>query len=116
MIKKTDNESFLSDSYDQISKSDILILPGVGNFDHVMSKIYEKKIDKAIFNALENNCKLLGICVGMQALFSKSEEGSLEGLKLIEGEVIKFKFQDKKFKVPHMGWNNVKFSNDKNSC
>ena len=114
MIKKTDNESFLSDSYDQISKSDILILPGVGNFDHVMSKIYEKKIDKAIFNALENNCKLLGICVGMQALFSKSEEGSLEGLKLIEGEVIKFKFQDKKFKVPHMGWNNVKFSNDKN--
>ena len=114
MIKKTDNESFLSDSYDQISKSDILILPGVGNFDHVMSKIYEKKIDKAIFNALENNCKLLGICVGMQALFEKSEEGSLEGLKLIQGEVIKFKFQDKKFKVPHMGWNNVKFSNDKN--
>ena len=114
MIKKTDNESILSDSYDQISKSDILILPGVGNFDHVMSKIYEKKIDKAIFNALENNCKLLGICVGMQALFSKSEEGSLEGLKLIEGEVIKFNFQDKKFKVPHMGWNNVKFSNDKN--
>ena len=114
MIKKTDNEVLLSDSYDQISKSDILILPGVGNFDHVMSKIYEKKIDKAIFNALENNCKLLGICVGMQALFEKSEEGSLEGLKLIEGEVIKFKFQDKKFKVPHMGWNNVKFSNDKN--
>ena len=114
MIKKTDNESFLSDSYDQISKSDILILPGVGNFDHVMSKIYEKKIDKAIFNALENNCKLLGICVGMQELFEKSEEGSLEGLKLIQGEVIKFKFQDKKFKVPHMGWNNVKFSNDKN--
>ena len=61
MIKKTDNESFLSDSYDQISKSDILILPGVGNFDHVMSKIYEKKIDKAIFNALENNSKLLRI-------------------------------------------------------
>ena len=114
MIKKTDNESFLSDSYDQISESDILILSGVSNFDHVMSKIYEKKIDKAIFNALENNCKLLGICVGMQALFEKSEEGSLEGLKLIEGEVIKFKFQDKKFKVPHMGWNNVKFSNDKN--
>ena len=61
MIKKTDNESFLSDSYDQISKSDILIWPGVGNFDHVMSKIYEKKIDKAIFNALENNFKLLRI-------------------------------------------------------
>ena len=61
MIKKTDNESFLSDSYDQISKSDILILPGVSNFDHVMSKIYEKKIDKAIFNALENNSKLLRI-------------------------------------------------------
>ena len=45
----------------------------------------------------------------MQALFSESEEGSLKGMNLIEGKIIKFNFEDKKFKVPHMGWNAVKF-------
>ena len=77
-----------------------------------MEKIYEKKIDKAILNALDNDCKLLGICVGMQALFSESEEGSLKGMNLIEGKIIKFNFEDKKFKVPHMGWNAVKFKKE----
>lgn len=112
MVKKTENEAELTDSYDKISKSNILILPGVGNFDQVMERIYDKKIDKAIFNAVENNCKLLGICVGMQALFDGSEEGNLEGLKLLKGKVIKFNFDNKKFKVPHMGWNTVQFTNN----
>ena len=68
--------------------------------DFVSSHDYQVDRYSTIYKMLlENNCKLLGICVGMQALFEKSEEGSLEGLKLIEGEVIKFKFQDKKFKV-----------------
>jgi len=112
MVKKTENDAELTDSYDKISKSKILILPGVGNFDEVMGRIYDKKIDKAIFNALENKCKLLGICVGMQALFDGSEEGKLDGLKLLKGKVMKFNFDDIKFKIPHMGWNNVQF-NDK---
>ena len=50
----------------------------------------KKKIDIAIKNALENNCKLLGICVGMQALFKNSEEGKLDGLDLVNGHVLKF--------------------------
>ena len=108
MIKKIGFQSVLTDNYDLISKSKTLIFPGVGNFDNVMSKIYEKKIDKAIYNSLENNSKLLGICLGMQALFSRSEEGKLEGLNLIKGQILKFNFNDKKFKIPHMGWNNVK--------
>ena len=109
MIKKIGVKTILTDDYDDISKSKTLIFPGVGNFDTVMEKIYEKKIDKAILNALNNGCKLLGICVGMQALFSESEEGNLKGLNLIEGKIMKFNFEDKKFKVPHMGWNTVKF-------
>ena len=95
-----------------ISNSKILIFPGVGNFDHVMNKIYEKKIDKAILNSLGNNSKLLGICVGMQALFTKSEEGKIKGLDLIKGEIKKFNFEKKIYKVPHMGWNKVNFTND----
>ncbi len=112
MIKKIGLKTTLTDSYDYISKSKTIIFPGVGNFDTVMEKIYEKKIDKAILNALDNDCKLLGICVGMQALFSESEEGSLKGMNLIEGKIIKFNFEDKKFKVPHMGWNAVKFKKE----
>ena len=94
MIKKIGFQSVLTDNYDLISKSKTLIFPGVGNFDNVMSKIYEKKIDKAIYNSLENNSKLLGICLGMQALFSRSEEGKLEGLNLIKGQILKFNFNE----------------------
>lgn len=112
MLKKIGHESVLTDDYDLISKSKIIIFPGVGKFDATMEKIYEKKIDTAIFNAIENNSKLLGICIGMHALFSKSEEGNLKGLGLIEGEVKKFKKNDK-FKIPHMGWNHVNFNKKK---
>jgi len=111
MLKKIGYKTTLTDDYDLISKSKIIIFPGVGNFDHVMNYVYEKKIDKAIYNSLENHSKLLGICVGMQALFSKSEEGELKGLDLIKGKITKFNFKEKKFKIPHMGWNNVIFKN-----
>ena len=113
MLKKIGRDSILTDDYDTISKSKIIIFPGVGTFDNVMQNIYEKKIDEAIFNSLENDSKLLGICVGMQALFSRSDEGNLDGLNLIKGEIKKFKFEDKTFKIPHMGWNKVNFVESK---
>ena len=112
MLKKIGYETILTDDYDVISKSKIIIFPGVGNFDFVMDKIYEKKIDTAIFNAINENSKLLGICVGMQALFTKSEEGKLKGLDLIKGNIKKFNFKEKNIKVPHMGWNQVVFKNE----
>ena len=112
MLKKIGYESILTDNYDIISKSKIIIFPGVGSFDTVMLKIFEKKIDIAIKNALENNSKLLGICVGMQALFKNSEEGKLDGLNLINGQVLKFTSKEQKFKIPHMGWNMVNFKKD----
>ena len=71
MLKKIGHSSILTDDYDIISKSKIIIF-SVGTFDNVMQHVMKKKIDKAIFNSLENNSKLLGICVGMQALFSRS--------------------------------------------
>lgn len=109
MIKKIGYDAVLTDSYDLISKSKFIIFPGVGSFDKVMSKIYEKKIDLALNNALQNNSKLLGVCVGMQALFEKSEEGKLKGLNLIKGEICKFNLDKKNYKIPHMGWNTVQF-------
>ena len=61
MLKKIGYQSILTDNYDLISRSAIIIFPGVGTFDKVMHTVYEKKIHKAIYNALDNNSKLLGI-------------------------------------------------------
>jgi len=85
-----------------------LILPGVGAFDNGMKNLEKlnliKSIKKAVFI---NKSHLLGICLGMQLLLDSSEEGSLMGLSLIEGNVLKFNPTQNNYKVPHMGWNTV---------
>ena len=88
----------------ELSKFDGLILPGVGNFDPAIKSIESSAgyLDKAIGNCMP----LLGICLGMEILFNKSEEGKLEGLKILSGEVVML--PKGKVKVPHMGWNNLK--------
>lgn len=88
----------------ELSKFDGLILPGVGNFDPAIKSIENsaRYLDKAIDNCMP----LLGICLGMEILFNKSEEGKLEGLKILSGEVVIL--PKGKVKVPHMGWNNLK--------
>ncbi|MDP9015134.1 MAG: imidazole glycerol phosphate synthase subunit HisH [Thermoproteota archaeon] len=88
----------------ELSKFDGLILPGVGNFDPAVKSIESSAgyLDKAIDNCMP----LLGICLGMEILFNKSEEGKLEGLKILSGEVVML--PKGKVKVPHMGWNNLK--------
>ena len=80
-----------------------MILPGVGNFDPAMKSIrgYRKELDKAI----ESGMPMLGICLGMEMLFNRSEEGKLKGLGRLDGDVVML---PKKEKIPHMGWNNLK--------
>ena len=112
IIKKIGLNVKLNNNYDLISRSNIVILPGVGRFDIFMEKILFYKIDIAIKNAIENGAKILGICVGMQVLLDFSEEGNSYGLGLIGGNVKKFnKTLDKKIKIPHMGWNKIAFIN-----
>ena len=88
----------------ELSKFDGLILPGVGNFDPAIRSIETSAgyLNKAIDNCMP----LLGICLGMEILFNKSEEGKMEGLKILNGEVVML--PKGKVKVPHMGWNNLK--------
>lgn len=106
MIKKCGFSSKISDIPEEILEADKLILPGVGSFDHSMIVLKEKKIDVVIKDFVINkNKQLLGICLGMQLLFNNSEEGKQEGLGLIDGQVKKFKFDNTKYKIPHMGWN-----------
>ena len=88
---------------EKLDRFDGLILPGVGNFDPAIKSIkdYKNELDKAIRSGMP----MLGICLGMEILFNRSEEGRLKGLSILDGDVIML---PKKVKIPHMGWNNLK--------
>ena len=91
---------------------DKIILPGVGAFKDLMKKIKEKNMDKTIVAKIGENVPILGVCVGFQILFSGSNEhGDCSGLNLIKGNFINFKDENKKIKVPHVGWNECKILN-----
>ena len=89
-----------------LKEVDKIILPGVGTFDNGMKNLKDSGLfDELNTQVLINNKPVLGICLGMQLLMDKSEEGKLDGLGWIKGECKKFRFTDKSLKIPHMGWN-----------
>ena len=94
---------------DKIKNYDKLILPGVGAFGDAMKHLKESNLDEAIKDFVKSGKFLLGVCLGMQLLFEKSEEfGEHEGLGFIKGEVIYFdKERVGNRKIPHMGWNKL---------
>ena len=87
-----------------------IILPGVGAFDSGMSALKENGwIETLDYLALDKKIPVLGICLGMQLLCRKSEEGEMNGLGWFDGDVKEFlSSQLGDFKIPHMGWANVK--------
>ncbi|ACS98843.1 imidazole glycerol phosphate synthase subunit HisH [Paenibacillus sp. JDR-2] len=90
-----------------IASADGAILPGVGAFGDAMENLRETKLDEVTKAYAASGKPLLGICLGMQLLFSESEEhGVNEGLNLLPGKVIRFQGD---YKVPHMGWNKLSF-------
>jgi glutamine amidotransferase len=92
----------------EAGRFDGLVLPGVGNFDPAIKSIEgsAEHLDKAI----ESGKPVMGICLGMEMLFERSEEGELEGLKIFDGDVVLL--PKGKVKVPHMGWNNLQIKGD----
>ena len=90
-----------------LDKFDGLVLPGVGNFDPAIKSIEHDR--ELLVKTIDQGMPVLGICLGMEILFNKSEEGTLEGLKILDGEVIMLPKQ--KVKIPHMGWNNIEITN-----
>jgi glutamine amidotransferase len=111
MLKKIGHTSIISSDLDLISRGEKYILPGVGSFDEGMRNL----LKSGILNVLNHEVcvgkkKLLGICLGMQLLTTKSEEGLEAGLGWIEAETKRFSFlgQEKKLPIPHMGWNSIK--------
>ena len=94
-------EAKVYEKHSDLKNHDIFFLPGIGSFDNSIKTLKDQNIyeDLKNLNTIKNK-KIIGICVGMQILFNKSEEGSLEGLSLIRGNI-------KKFKDLHMGWNEI---------
>lgn len=108
MLNKIGVKSQIASSVGEIQKADKLILPGVGSFDSGMENLKRLGFTEALEKEVIFNKKpLLGICLGMQLLGKRSEEGKLQGLGWIDFECKKFKFTDNRLKVPHMGWNKV---------
>jgi glutamine amidotransferase len=100
-IEKIGFKAIVSSDSDQIKNSHTIILPGVGSFGAAMKIIRSKKIEEAIFHVNKINGNIIGICLGMQLFFEKSEESpGINGLALIKGNVLKLK-SNKKLNV---GW------------
>ena len=93
----------------KILNSTHVILPGVGSFGNAMQKLEEYNLVPTILEYAKSNKPLLGICLGMQVLFTSGNEfGSYKGLDLIKGDVIKIvSAKNSKIKIPHIGWNEI---------
>lgn len=106
-------DAIISSDKEDISRADKLILPGVGSFDQGMTNLYKRELVSVLNQrVLTDKVPVLGICLGMQLLGLKSEEGSLPGLSWIEQESRKFNSNDPQlFPVPHLGWEYVSVRN-----
>jgi imidazole glycerol-phosphate synthase subunit HisH len=102
----------LTYKHNEIKDADAIVLPGVGAFGEGMNNLKKRKLDSLIKNLIFQGKPFLGICLGLQLLFSSSEEDkSIEGLNIIEGEVRRFN-SEKVGKIPHIGWNQLKLKRD----
>jgi glutamine amidotransferase len=110
-LKQIGVRSFLVDAPQAILGSQYLILPGVGSFGEGMKHLRNRRLDQAIVQYASSGKPLMGICLGMQLLMSRSYEfGEHQGLDLIKGEVMPFTkdhFGHQGVKIPHVGWNKI---------
>jgi len=101
-------ETKISNKKDEIMNAKTLILPGVGAFRDAINSLNDMNLTPLIKEHVNKNKFLIGICLGMQLLYEKSyENGEYEGLGFIKGSIKKL---DVDLKIPHMGWNNLKFN------
>lgn len=104
-------EGLIISNANEVANFDKLILPGVGAFGDAIAHLNQSGMSEAIKDFAKSGKYLLGICLGMQLLFTKSYEfGEFEGLNLIKGEVVKF--ESKSLKIPQMGWNRIEILRD----
>ena len=104
-------EAVVSRERETILEADKVILPGVGSFGDAMGKLREFGLDKVIYEVVEKGTPFLGICLGLQLLFERSDEApGVKGLGILKGEILRIPAYEG-LKIPHMGWNSLELKN-----
>ena len=111
-LKKLGQEVTITRDAEVILHADKVILPGVGAFGDAMSNLKKYRLDEVIYQVVEKGTPFLGICLGLQLLFEKSDESKgVAGLGILEGEICRIP-DCEGLKIPHMGWNSLHLTND----
>ncbi|AOF84435.1 imidazole glycerol phosphate synthase, glutamine amidotransferase subunit [Hydrogenophaga sp. RAC07] len=112
VARSADVEVLVTSRAQDVLDADRVVLPGQGHMADCMNELAASGLKEAVLHAAANK-PLFGVCVGMQMLLDRSEEGPTDGLGLIPGEVVRFRLEGRlqadgsRFKVPQMGWNPV---------
>lgn len=117
IVKKSGGEFFICKNHKELSSCSKIIIPGVGAFDRGVRGLIEGDWIEALNESvLKEKKNVLGICLGMQLMCKRSEEGTLRGLGWIDADVTRFNFAnvEQKLKIPHMGWNTIQVENENN--
>jgi glutamine amidotransferase len=114
MIKHVGGVADVACDVNGVLRASKILLPGVGSFDNAMTRLASLDLIEPLKERAAEGTPILGICLGMQLLANRSEEGKLEGLGLIPGRVCRFHFvgEDASLKIPHMGWNRASPAKD----
>ena len=111
-FEKIGFEARLTRNKSEVGRASAIVLPGVGAFKDCMENLEKYGLVEILLRSIEKGVPYLGICLGLQVLFSQSEEfGFHRGLDLIKGKVVRF-VPDPEHKVPHMGWNTIEKEKD----
>src|SRR3970282_688179 len=106
------HRAFIARQPEEVAKASHVVLPGVGGFPECMRNLERTGMSDAVYKSIESGKQFLGICLGLQLLFSESEEfGSHKGLNILKGRVVRFNLKQE-YKVPHMGWKQIRMLRD----
>ena len=107
-FERVGREAVVTSDAKTILSAGKVVLPGVGAFPDCMRNLEQNGLIDVVHQTVRSGKPFLGICLGLQLLFTESEEfGISKGLDIIKGRVKLFKLQDSALKVPHMGWNSI---------
>lgn len=111
-LVKLGQEVCITRDKEKLLSADKVILPGVGAFGDAMGHLHEYGLVDVIHEIVDKKTPFLGICLGLQLLFERSDEApGVEGLGILKGEILRIPDQEG-LKIPHMGWNSLTLQND----
>lgn len=113
-FKRVGAETVITSDPELLKKADRIMLPGVGAFEDAAKKLKASGLDEILKAEAKSGKPFMGICLGMQMMFERSfEYGCHEGLGLLKGDIVPMKgYVDDGLKIPHIGWNQLKFVKD----